>query len=53
MEKVNITSEFCIFELVYVPNLTLRKQFIISGQNLPKKGFLLTTKKEDFTIKFC
>ena len=37
-EKVNTTIEFYIFELVYVPNLTLNKQFWILGPNLPKKG---------------
>ena len=37
-EKVNITIEFCIFELVGVPNFTLNKQFWILASNLPEKG---------------
>ena len=36
-EKVNITIEFCMFELVLVPNLTLNKQFWFFGPNLPEK----------------
>ena len=37
MEKVNITIAFCIFELVWVPNFNLQKQFWILESNLPKK----------------
>ena len=38
MEKVNITIEFCISELVLVPNFSLKWQFWYSEPNLPKKG---------------
>ena len=37
MDKMDTTIEFCIFELVFVPNFTLNKQFWIFGPNLPKK----------------
>ena len=33
-----IAIEFCIFELVYVPNFTLNKHYLILRPNLPKKG---------------
>ena len=36
-EKVNTTMEFCIFELVYVPNFSLNWQFWFFRPNLPKK----------------
>ena len=35
--KIDITIEFCIFELVFVSNFTLNKQFWIFGPNLSKK----------------
>ena len=34
----NITIEFCIFDLVMVPNFSLNYQLWIFGQNLPKKS---------------
>ena len=37
-EKVNITTEFCVFELVYVPNFSSNWQIWFFGPNLPKKG---------------
>ena len=37
-KKLNITIEFCMFELVYVPNFSLKWEFWCFGQNLPKKG---------------
>ena len=37
-EKVNIIIEFCVFELVYVPNFRLNYQFWFFGSNLPKTG---------------
>ena len=37
-EKLNIPIEFCMFELEYVLNLILNKQFWMLGWNLPKKG---------------
>ena len=36
-DKIDTTIEFCIFELVFVSNFTLNKQFWIFGPNLPKK----------------
>ena len=36
-ENVNTTIEFCIFELVLVPNFSLNWQFSFFGPNLPKK----------------
>ena len=35
--KRNTTIEFCIFELVQIPNFSLNKQCWFSGPNLPKK----------------
>ena len=37
-QKMNITIEFYIFELVLVPTFTLNNQLWILGPNLPKKG---------------
>ena len=36
MEKVNITIEFCLFELVQVPKFSLNREFWFFGPNLPK-----------------
>ena len=44
-EKVNITSEFCVFELVEVPNFTLNWQFWFFGPNLPKEYLVKIGKK--------
>ena len=33
------TIELCVYELVFVSNFTLNKQFWIFGKNLPKKDF--------------
>ena len=41
-EKVNISIEFCKFELVMVPNISLNWQFWIFGLNLPNKYVLHT-----------
>ena len=38
-EKVNSTTEFCIFKLVLVPNFSLNWQFWFFWPDLPKKGF--------------
>ena len=43
-EKVNTTTEFCIFKLVLMPNLSLNWQFWFFGPNLPKKG--ITSRKQ-------
>ena len=48
--------EFCIFELVWVSNFPLSKQFWIIGPNSPKKGIYnlkQTTKKLKITFKIC
>ena len=37
-EKVNTTTEFWIFELLWVPNFSLNWQFRYFGPNLPKKS---------------
>ena len=37
MEKENIAIDYWIFELAWVPNFTLNKQFRFFGPNLPKK----------------
>ena len=36
MKKVNITIEFCMFELDKIPNFSLNWQFWIFGPNLPR-----------------
>ena len=36
-DKIDTNIEFCLFELVFVSNFTLDKQFCIFGQNLLKK----------------
>ena len=46
-EKVNITIEFWIFELVLVPNFTLNKRFWILEANLPKKGIFSQKEKNE------
>ena len=54
MEKMNITIEFCIFELVLVPNLSLDCQFSFFGPNLPKNVyFRLKTEEMNTTIESC
>ena len=45
-EKVNITIEFCIFELVYVPNFSLNWQFWVFVPNLPKEGVSSRKRKK-------
>ena len=43
-ERVNIMIEFCMFELFYVPNFSLNRQFWFFGPSLPKKG--ISTRKQ-------
>ena len=45
-DKIDTTIEFCIFELVFVSNFTLNKQFWIFGPNLPKKDMVKNRKIE-------
>ena len=46
-EKIDTTIEFCIFQLVFVSNFTLNKQFWIFGPNLPKKD-MAKNRKTDY-----
>ena len=52
---MNITIEFFIFKLVYVPIFTLNWQLQFFWPNLPRKGsyFQSKTDKIDPTIEFC
>ena len=53
-EKVNITIEFCVFELVYVPNFSSNWQICFFGPNLPKKGISgQKRKKWNHHTEFC
>ena len=53
MEKVNITIEFCIFELVYVLNFSLNWQFLIFWAKFGRKGYFQSkTEKVSITIEF-
>ena len=36
MEKVNMTIEFCIFELVHIPKFNLTLSFVFLDQISPK-----------------
>ena len=40
-EKMNITIEFCIFELVWVSNFSVNWQFWFFRTTCPKRGFLV------------
>ena len=53
-EKMNITIELCIFELVQVTNFSLSWQFWFFEPNLPKKG-VSGQKRKKWTspIEFC
>ena len=46
MEKVDINIEFCIFELVKVPNFSLNWKFWGFGLNLPNKGISCLKQKK-------
>ena len=45
-EKVNMIFEFCIFELLKVPNFSLNWQFHFLDQICPKSVFLLKNEKK-------
>ena len=45
-EEMNITIDFCLFELVLEPNFSLRWQFWFFGPELPKKGVSGQKKKK-------
>ena len=38
VEEVNIAIEFCILELLYIPNFSLNWQFLFFGPNFPNKS---------------
>ena len=46
-EKVNSTTEFCIFELVLVQSFSWNWQFRFFAPNLPKKGVSRHTESEN------
>ena len=41
---VNITNEFCIFELVPIADFSFNWHFLFFGPNLPKKGIISSRK---------
>ena len=51
---MNIIIEFCVFELIQVPNFALKNQLLIFSPNLPKKRqlFLIRNRKNNINIKF-
>ena len=44
-DKIDTTIEFCIFELVFVSDVILNKQFWIFAPNLPKKDIMVKNRK--------
>ena len=50
-EKVNITIEFCILELVYVPNFTLNKVLNFEAK-ASQKGYFPSRKWKKWTSSF-
>ena len=46
-DKIDTIIDYCIFELVFVTNFTLNKQFWIFGPNLPKKD-MVKNRKTDY-----
>ena len=52
-KEVNTTIEFCIFELVYVPNFILNLHFFIFWTKFTQKEYLQSkTEKVNTTIEF-
>ena len=47
------TTKFCIFKLVYIPNLSLNWQFNFFDQICPTKYFQSKTEKVDISNEFC
>ena len=45
-KRINITVEFCIVKLVWVPKYTLNKQFWISEPDLCKQGISILKRKK-------
>ena len=51
---MDITIEFGMFVLVFVPNFILNKELWIFGPNLRKKGYLWSkTEKVNIIVEFC
>ena len=50
-EKKNITIEFCIFKLVWVPNFNFNKQFLFFEANCHKREYHSKTKRVNITIE--
>ena len=52
-DKIDTTIEFCIFELVFVSNFTLNKQFLIFGNKFALERYLWSkTEKLSIIIEF-
>ena len=51
-EKLNITIEFCIFQLVQLPDFKINWQFRFFGKNLPKKVFAVEIAKSEHNSEF-
>ena len=47
IEKVNTTIEFCILELVFVPNFSLNWQFRFFEPSLPKRVFPVKNRRSE------
>ena len=47
IKKNNSIIEFCIFELVSVPNFSIKWQFLFLGPNLTKKGISTQNQKSE------
>ena len=53
-EKRNITIEYCIFEVFYVPSFHLNWQFSFFGFKFAQNGYFWSKmKKMNITIAFC
>ena len=52
IKKVNITIEFCIFELVLIPNFSLNWKFWFVEPNLPQKDIYGQKQKVNITTEF-
>ena len=52
IKEVNITIEFCIFELVLIPNFSLNWKFWFVEPNLPQKDIYGQKQKMNITTEF-
>ena len=46
-DKINTTTECCIFELVFISNFTLNKQFWFFDQIYPRQVFMFKNRKSE------